>query len=77
MSDPERKPDVAISASFRAREMRVKVPPRARIAFEGEGHVETRRVGIPPEGTAAGETYQDVEVATEIASRARERPRRS
>jgi hypothetical protein len=75
MSDDEGQRDVAIKASFQAREVRVKVPPRTRVSFVGEGEVETRRKGIPPRGMVLGATYLDVEAATEITSRAEVRRR--
>lgn len=63
---------VAIGASCRAERLAVGAAPRARVAFEGDGDVETHRTGIPPTGTEDGEEYRNVSVEVRIRGRLRE-----
>ena len=58
-------PDVEISTSVRARELRFGVVPETRVWFEGEPEVRsssrTERENLPDE-VEPGVTYRDVEV---------------
>lgn len=60
---------VGVEASFRAKQLTVRVAPRARVELEGEGEARTCRTGIPPSGTKDGETYRDVSATVTIRAR--------
>ncbi|MBX3217724.1 MAG: hypothetical protein KF850_37305 [Labilithrix sp.] len=63
---------VVIGASCRAEKLAVGAAPRARVAFDGEGDVETHRTGIPTTGTEDGQEYRNVSVEVSIRGRLRQ-----
>ena len=77
MTGRREQPDVEISASLRARELRFEVKPEVEIGAHGEPNVSaesvTEKKNLPDE-LEPGETYRDFAVKWRLAARLEDVP---
>ena len=71
----DRRPDVEIGASVKAKALRFKRKPETKVEIHGEGGTHGERENLPDE-VEPGVTYRDVRVRWSAAANARVRERK-